>query len=105
MSGRKDAQQVVFKWVTETNPNANFSEVTRLYENLSNSIEGQREGFFEEEKILADIKREHDRVLKRFPSSVFLSILGRESLVYSPISSDRTDEVFKMGQDNSVKVF
>lgn len=31
MQGRKDAPQLFMKWVTETNPNANYQEVSALY--------------------------------------------------------------------------
>jgi hypothetical protein len=105
MAGRKDAPQLFMKWVTETNPNANYSEVSALYRDLSRSVEAQREGFFDEEKVLQDIKLQHDNLLDRFPNSVIFAILGRNKLEYKPITSDRTDEVIKSGKDNNVDVF
>lgn len=105
MAGRKDSPQVLFKFVTETNPNANYSEVASLYKDLSRAIESQREGFFTEERTLQDYVRQHSNLLKRFPGSAYNLLLGREPLAYKPITSDRTDAVIKSGKDNEVGVF
>lgn len=105
MAGRRDAQNVVFKWITETNPNANYAEVSALYQDLSRAVEAQREGFFTQEKVIQDIKLQHDNLLTTFPGSLILSILGRKHLVYKPITSDRTDNVISTGKDNNVDVF
>lgn len=105
MSGRKDAEGVVFKWITESNPNANFGEVAALYKDLSRAIESQREGFKDIEKTLQDVKKQHDNMVKKFPSNIVLGILGRKQITYIPITSDRIDEVIITGKDNNVKVF
>jgi hypothetical protein len=105
MEGRKDGQQVFFKWITETNPNANYSEVSVLYKDLSRAVEAEREGFFNQEKVLQDIKLQHDNLLSRFPSTIIMSMLGRHHLVYKPITSDRTDRVIESGKDNNTNVF
>lgn len=105
MSGRKDAPGLFMKWVTESNPNANFAEVSALYKDLSRSIEAEREGFFQQEKVLQDIKLQHDNLRTKFPSNLVLWILGRKELDYKPITSDQTDEVMKTGKDNNTKVF
>jgi len=105
MAARKDADQVFMKWITESNPNANYGEVASLYRDLSRSVEAEREGFFQEEKLIQDVKLQHDNLLNRFPSGIILSILGRKDLVYKPITSDRTDEVMQAGKDNDTKIF
>lgn len=105
MTARKDADQVFMKWITESNPNANYGEVASLYRDLSRSVEAEREGFFQEEKLIQDVKLQHDNLLNRFPSGIILSILGRKELVYKPITSDRTDEVMQVGKDNDTKMF
>jgi hypothetical protein len=106
MSGRKDAQGVFMKWVQESNPNSNFESVSALYADLSRAIEGQRDGFFMEEKMIQSIVLEHDNIMTKFPSGWILSsFMGRTRLTYKPITSDRTDEVIKSGKDNNVDVF
>jgi len=106
MAGRKDAQGIFMKWVQETNPNSNYDAVSNLYGDLSRTIEGQRDGFFMEEKMIQDIVLEHDNIMTRFPSGwILTSFMGRTRISYKPITSDRTDGVIQSGKDNDVKVF
>lgn len=105
MSGRKDAPNVFMKWVQESNPNANYAEVSVLYQDLSRSVEAQREGFFIEEKYLQDIKREHSNLIKKFPGSLFNVFLGIKEIEYKPITSTITDNVIREGKDENVKLF
>jgi hypothetical protein len=105
MSGRKDAQGLFMKWVTETNPNANYSEVADLYKDLSRSVEAQREGFFQQERYLQDIVKQHSNLLEKWPGSFYNIFFGRKKLEYKPITSTITDEVIKSGKDDNVKLF
>ena len=106
MAGRKDSDQLFMKWVQESNPNANFESVSALYGDLSRALEGQRNDFFMEEKMIQGIVYEHDNLLDKFPSGFILStMMGRKKLEYKPITSDRTDDVIKTGKDNEVNVF
>lgn len=105
MQGQKDGEGVMWKWIQQSNPTATFAEVSSLYKDLSRAIESKREEFFESEKMLQDIKLQHDNLMSKFPSSFILWILGRKKLEYAPITSDRTDDVFKTNKDNNVNVF
>ena len=105
MEGRKDAGDLFMKWVQESNPNANYDQVSVLYQDLSRTVEGQRDGFFMEEKMIQNIVMEHNNLIDKFPGSLWNSFLGRKHLEYKPITSDRTDEVIRTGKDNDVKVF
>jgi hypothetical protein len=105
MSGRQDSQGIFMKWVQESNPNANYDQVSVLYQDLSRSVEGERDGFFMQEKMIQGIVLEHSNLIGKFPGSLWNSFLGRGKLVYKPITSDRTDEVIKEGKDNNVNLF
>ena len=77
MAGRKDAGDLFMKWVQETNPNANFDAVSTLYADLSRAIEGQRDGFFMEEKFVQGIVLEHSNHIQKFPvPSIIFSWIG-----------------------------
>lgn len=104
MEGRKDAPQVFMKWITETNPNANYSEVSALFKDLSRSIEAQREGFFAEEKVLMDVERQHRNHLQLFPNSFYNIFLGRELLKYNPVQSTFTEQIMKTGKEELQKL-
>lgn len=105
MQNRKDAGDLFMKWVQESNPNANYDQVSELYQDLSRSVEGQRDEFFMEEKMIQNVVMEHNNLIEKFPGSLWNSFLGRKHLEYKPITSDRTDEVMSTGKDNDVKVF
>jgi hypothetical protein len=105
MAGRKDAPGIFMKWVQESNPNANYEQVSLLYQDLSRAVEGQRDGFFMEEKMIQGVVMEHNNLLGKFPGSFMNIFFGREKLIYKPITSDRTDEVIKTGKDNDVNLF
>ncbi len=105
MEGRKDSEGVFMKWITESNPNANYSEVSVLYKDLSRAVEAQREGFFNEEKVLQDVVRQHKNLIQKFPNSFYNIVYGRTKLEYTPIKSSLTEEVMKTGKDDSNSVF
>lgn len=105
MDGRRDTTSF-WKWVQETNPNANYHEVSILYQDLSRAVESKRDEFFMREKDLQSIKQQHDKLLMSFPTNLYLGILGKRNyLEYKPITSDRTDKVIETGKDNDVNVF
>ena len=105
MAGRKDAAGLFMKWVTETNPNANYSEVADLYRDLSRSVEAQREGFFVQEKYMQDLVRQQANMLDKYPGNLYNVFFGKKRLEYKPITSTITDEVIKTGKDDNVKLF
>ena len=104
MEGRKDSEGVFMKWITESNPNANYAEVSVLYKDLSRAVEAQREGFFNEEKVLQDVVRQHKNLIQKFPNSFYNIFYGRTKLEYTPIKSSLTEEVMKTGKDDNVKL-
>lgn len=104
MAGRKDAEQVMMKWITESNPNANYQEVSKMYQNLARVIESQRIGFFNQEKVLQDIVRQHTYFINSFPNGLYNIFFGRKPLEYKVIQSDQTKQVMETGIDNNTKL-
>lgn len=103
MAGQKDGEQVTWKWIQQSNPTASFGEVSRLYQDLSRTIESERNGFYVREQELQDIKREHDNLLNVKPACWFVG--SRTHLAYKPITSTRTNNVMESGKDDNDKVF
>jgi len=89
----------LMKWIQEQNPNFDSS----IYTNLMDTIQGQREEFAQVQIKLRDIKREHDNLRTLFPSSLFVG--KRPELKVTIVTSDQTEEIFKTGKENNVKVF
>lgn len=91
----------MMKWVQESCPNVD----TSTFNNLMNVITSSRDAFAFTQRELIDLKRTHDNLLDLFPSSFVLSLLGREKVDITIVSSSRTEEVIKTGKDDDVSVF
>jgi len=92
-------QQTLMKWVTEANPEFDAS----LYSKLMNTIERTRNDFTMEQKKLIDIDRELKSMKVTFPNSLVLG--GKPDLEIKLVTSAKTDEAFRSGQDNEVDLF
>ena len=105
VTGQKNGDKVMWAWVQQSNPTATYEQVASMYRELGLLIDGEREGFFEQERQLQSVKNQHDNLVDIFPGSMIMSILGRDKILYHPITSDVTEEVIKTGKDNNVKLF
>ena len=86
-------------WIQEKNPD--FS--TKLYEDLSHSMEALRIEFDMSQKKMIDIKRVHDNLRLKFPSS--LVMFGHNELQLKLVTSSRTEKAFDTGKDDDVELF
>lgn len=89
----------VMKWIQESVPTVDSS----LFKNLQNIILSSREGWTRNQTEILDLKREHDNVLDKFPSSIFVG--GRSHIEVQIVTSGRTKEAFDTGVDESTNVF
>jgi hypothetical protein len=84
----------LFKMVTESIPEV--PETTWL--NLQNIITSSRDKFAANQKMLLDIKREHDALRGKFPSSLIVG--GRPELAAVIVTSTDTEKAFETGKDD-----
>lgn len=106
MNARKDGQQVMWKWVQESNPAATYSEVSSLYKDLSRQIEADRKSFVELEKSIQNIVQQQDYLVSNFWNShLFLSGSVKLKNKYKPITSTAMDEINKTSKDDNTAVF
>ena len=89
----------LMKWIQESNPQFDSS----LYKDLMNSIEGERNGFFIEQKKLLDMSRQHSDMLMTFPSKIVLK--NRESIDVVILKNLATRQAFETGTDSSPSLF
>lgn len=95
----KNDGNALMKWIQESNPNFD----TKLYSKLVDVIESSRDSFKHEQDKLADIVREHNNLLEKWPSSMFVG--GRPKLNVTFVSSGKTKEVYRTGEENDIDVF
>jgi hypothetical protein len=80
--------------------------VSALYQDLSRAIEAKRAEFVVKETYLQDIKKEHDNLRTKWPSSWSLAIMGNsKEILYKPIVTDQTEETIKTGREAQTAVF
>lgn len=99
IEGRYKDENLLMKWVTESNPNFD----TKLYDKLVDVIESKRNGFELEQKKLVSVVQEHTNLLETMPSSWFVG--GRPHLQVTYITSGKTKEVYRTGEDNDIDLF
>jgi len=99
MEGRYSTGGEMMKWIQEANPEFDAS----LYKDLMNSIEGERNGFFVEQKKLLDMNKQHKDMLVTFPKKVILK--NREIIEIVILKNAITKEAFETGTDQSPDLF
>lgn len=99
IEGRYKDDKTLMKWVTESNPNFD----TKLYDKLIDIIESKRDGFKHEQDKLADVVREHNNILEKWPSSMFVG--GRPKLEVVFVSSAKTKDTYRTGEENDIDPF
>lgn len=99
VKGNAGGQAALQVFINRHNPQFD----SKLHLKLMNTIEGQRKEFTNNQKKLIDIKREHDNLRTKMPSSLFVG--SKPELELKLVTSDRTDEAFQSGKDNNVDVF
>jgi len=99
MEGRYSTGGEMMKWIQEANPEFDAS----LYKDVMNSIEGQREGFFVEQKKLRDMAVQHEVMLKTFPQKLVLG--KREAIEVIILKNVATQKAYETGTDSSPKLF
>jgi len=102
-TSRADKEQLFMKWVTENNPNANYSEVSALYKDVSASIESERNQLQAIESTCQEYVYQYEKLHREIPSSWYL-FYQKGTLNYEPISTTENKVVNKTGVDNNVSL-
>ena len=99
MEGRYSTGGEMMKWIQEAGVNL----TPELYKDVMNSIEGERNGFFVEQKKLIDMNVQHGIMLKTFPKKLVLA--NRESIEIMVLKNVATKNAYETGTDQSPELF
>ena len=99
MEGRYSSGGEMMKWITEANPTFDVS----LYKGLMNSINGERNGFFIEQKKLMDMAKIHRDMLMVFPEALIVG--DREQIEIIVLKNTSTKKAFETGTDSLPGLF
>ena len=89
----------IMSWIQEQNPNFDAS----MYSKIQSSIESQRHKYTEAQKMLRDIKLQHDDLRSLFPSSLFVG--GRPELKVTMVTSSKTERTYEEAKEDDVNLF
>lgn len=99
--GTNSSDGQMMTWVKENVPTPDLS----IYNEVLNIIVASRNSFTTRQKELLDMKRAHDNLIDQMPSGLFLSLMGRNKIDVTIITSSKTDKVFESGKDDNINVF
>lgn len=102
-TNRADGAQLMFKLVTENNPNANFEVVSSMYQEVSASIDRERNKLIAIENELASLDNEYRSLHTLIPSCIFL-FFEQGSLNYKAISTMENKVINVSGIDSNVYI-
>jgi len=100
---RTDGPAVMWKWLTENNPNQNYSEVSKLYQQVMDAISQHRQELAAVESELQETTKAYALLHKQWPSSWYLWYQSSE-LPYKAISTTHNLEVNNSGIDDSIRL-
>lgn len=110
-------QEVLMKWVQESNPQFDMASAAPLYAKIQTVIEVQRNEFFTQQKKLIDIHRQHTVFCSTFLNKNLFFMGDRiipmcdgvkkegDPFCVQIIKSVNTDNVYKTGQENDIELF
>ena len=110
-------QQVLMKWVQESNPQFDMAAAAPLYAKIQTVIEAQRNEFFTMQVSLIDIHRQHKVFCSTFLNKNLFGLGERiipmcdgekgetDPFCVQIIKSMNIDNVYKSGQENDIDLF
>ena len=98
MTGRKTDGEMM-KWIQEANPSFDVS----LYKDLMNSVQGERDGFFIEQKKLRDMKVSHDYMLAN-PWTKWI-LKGKEPIQVVILQNQASIKAYETGVEETINLF
>lgn len=85
-------------------PSANYSQVSQFYSNLTNIVNSNREGFFQQERTMQNIAKDHENHIHQWPGYLYNLYFKRPSISYTPILSSIATNVDSTGIDDNIKI-
>lgn len=100
-SGRKkESDQLLMDWTKEAIPTFDSS----IYKQINNIVVSSRDDFFNNQKILIDLSRQHNQFIQKFPNNLYCGILNIKEIEIKVVTSTKTDKAFETGKEDDIKL-
>lgn len=76
MENHKDGDKLMWKWVTEVNPNANFNEVSEMFQHMQLLYLEKRSSIIAINKTLFELEKRDANLRTMFPSNMIINLVG-----------------------------
>ena len=97
---KKESDQLLMDWTKEAVPTFDSS----IYKQINNVIVGSRDDFFNNQKILIDLSRQHNQFIQKFPNNLFCGILNIKEIEIKVVTSSNTEKAFETGKEDDIKL-
>lgn len=76
MENRKDGDKLMWKWVKEINPNANFNDVSEMFQHMQLLYLEKRSSIIAINKTLFELEKRDANLRTMFPSNMIINLIG-----------------------------
>lgn len=76
MDNRQDGMGLMWKWVREINPNANFNEVSEMFQHMQSLYLEKRSSIIAINKTLFELEKRDANLRTMFPSNMIINLVG-----------------------------
>lgn len=76
MENRSDGDKLMWKWVKEVNPNANFNEVATMFQHMQSLYMEKRSTIIQVNKVLFELEKRDANLRMMFPSNIIIRFVG-----------------------------
>lgn len=76
MDNRQDGMGLMWKWVREINPNANYKEVSEMFQHMQSLYLEKRSSIIAINKTLFELEKRDANLRTMFPSNMIINLVG-----------------------------
>lgn len=95
----------LMKWITESNPQFDLNAFAKLYDKLAIAIEANREEYFQEQKKLIDLHREHSTFINTWWNKNVWGLAKLGDVKITIVTSKTTKDAYNTGEENDIEIF
>lgn len=97
---KKDSDNLLMDWTKEAVPTFDAS----IYKQINNVIVASRDDFYNNQKLLIDLSRQHNLLIEQFPNNLYAKFLNIQKIEIKIVTSTKTDQAFETGKEDDINI-